>query len=77
MADLDLTPFLERLENRFNERMDCVEEKLDKVRNEDIPNIRVDVAREISALKVKAGMWALVTGAVGSLAGVIIYLIAR
>lgn len=64
---------LERLESR----MECLEEKLDKVRTEDLPQIRVDVAREISALKVKAGYWGLLAGAVGSTAGALIYFLAR
>lgn len=76
MAD-DLAPILQRLEDRLVDRIDCIDGKLDKVRTEDIPGIRVEVAREISALKVKAGVWGLLAGGFGSLAGVAIYLVAR
>jgi hypothetical protein len=77
MSDVDLTPALQRLEDRLDQRLSCVEEKLDKVRTEDIPSIRVDVAREISALKAKAGWWGLIAGAFGSLAAALIYFVAK
>lgn len=49
---------------RLGERMDCFDHKLDEVRTRDLPSLRVHVATEVSALRVKAGVWGLVAGAI-------------
>lgn len=75
MAD-DLAPILQRLEDRLDGRIACIEEKLDGVRTKDLPNLRVEIARDISALKVKAGVWGLGAGLLGSI-GTILYAMLR
>jgi tetrahydromethanopterin S-methyltransferase subunit G len=58
---------------RLEQRMDTIDEKLDQVRAEDLPAIRVDIA----GLKIKAGIWGAAAGLLGSLAAVILALAAR
>ena len=55
-------------------RLRSIEEKVDRVRTEDIPNLRVQIATDISALKVKAGMWGGIGGLLGSMAAILIAL---
>lgn len=55
------------MDEELNRRLGCIEQKLDKVRTEDLPAIRV----EVSALKVKAGAWGAVAGLLGSLAAIL------
>lgn len=69
----DLAPILQRLEDRLTERIGCIDEKLDKVRTEDLPAIRVDVGQ----LKVKAGVWGGVAGILASLGVLVVSLISR
>lgn len=75
----DLGPILQRLEDRLVDRIDCMEDKLDKVRTEDIPSIRIEVAREIATLKTEAKssgkVWGIITSAIGSVALAIVYLV--
>jgi hypothetical protein len=66
---------LHRLEERIDQRLSCVEEKLDTVRTEDLPAIRVGVAADIATLKVKAGLWGLVAGVLGSIGMILISLL--
>ena len=56
-------------------RLRSIEEKVDRVRTEDIPNLRVQIATDISALKVKAGVWGAAGGVLGSLAAILIALV--
>lgn len=69
------------MDEELNRRLGCIEEKLDRVRTEDIPNIRVDVAREVATLKAESRssgrFWGLLAGAVGSLSGALLYLLAK
>ena len=56
------------MDEELSRRLGGIEEKLDKVRTEDIPGIRIEVAREVAALKVKSGVWGLAAGLLSSLA---------
>lgn len=55
---------LQRLETRVG----GIDKKLDGVRAEDIPNLRADVA----ALKVKAGVWGFVAGAIPAMTALLL-----
>jgi hypothetical protein len=64
---------LERLERQIA----CIDEKLDRVRTEDLPSLRVEVAREIAALKVKAGVWGVIGGVLASVGALLVSLMLR
>lgn len=65
----------DELLRRLEERIVCMDEKLDKVRTEDLPGLRVEVAREVAALKVKAGLWGAVAGAIPAITMLVLMLL--
>lgn len=62
---------------RLERRIESIDDKLDKVRTEDIPGIRVYVASELAALREKARLWSAAAGALGVLGTVLIALAFR
>lgn len=63
------------MDEELYRRLRGIEEKLDRVRTEDLPALRVHVATEVSALKVKATIWGAAGGVLGSLAAIVIALV--
>lgn len=56
---------------QLHERVGTIDAKLDKVRAEDLPIIRADVA----ALNIKAGIWGFAAGAIPTLLAVALLLL--
>lgn len=61
------------MDEELQRRLGSIEEKLDRVRTEDLPGLRV----EIGALKIKAGIWGLAAGLLGSIAVILLGLLNR
>lgn len=59
--------------DRIEAKIEDLDKKLDKVRAEDIPALRVDVA----GLKVKAGAWGMMGGALVGLGTLVVGLLKR
>lgn len=62
---------------RLERRIESIDDKLDRVRTEDIPGIRVYVAAELSTLREKSRLWSAAAGVLGALAAVLIALASR
>lgn len=59
---------------RLEDRVESMNDKLDKVRTEDIPGIRIYVAGELATLREKSRLWSAAAGILGALAAVLIAL---
>ena len=63
------------MDDDLNRRLRAIEDKLDRVRTEDIPGIRIYVAGEFASLRVKAGAWGAVAGAIPAVVVIVLLLL--
>lgn len=61
----------------IRDRIDRMDAKLDRVRTEDLPGIRIYVAGELAALRVKAGLWGAVGAAIPAIVVLVVVLLHR
>lgn len=62
------------MDDELARRLRSIEDKVDAIRTRDLPDLRVHVATEISALKVKAGAWGAAAGILVSLGALLLSL---